>query len=93
MSLDIELMADTVEKMSDRMLEELVSLTRSHGPQFAASTMLSVCANISGASLALSKDTETQQAGICIHNIAMVKACEHYSAQYATNEAIDKAKQ
>lgn len=86
-------MADTVEKMSDRMLEEMASLTRTHGSQFAASTMLSVCANVSGAALAMAKDEETRKAGVLIHNIAMVKACEHYGAQYETNELIDKVKQ
>lgn len=89
---DVDLMVDTVEKMVECRLKELANLSESHGVPFATSVMLSVCADIVGASLAMAKDVNMQRSGGTAFIMAMHKATVKYSADYTAQEVIEKAK-
>lgn len=92
MSLDIELLADTTVKIVDRMHQELANLAKSHGTQFASSVMLSVCGDIAGASLASAKDDGVRESGYIAFGMAVKKSMAKYSADYATQDLIEKVK-
>jgi len=89
---DVELLLDTVEKMVEGRLKELANLSESHGVSFATSAMLSMCADIAGASLAMAKDPEMQKQGAVAFVHALRASTKKYSADYATQELIDKVK-
>lgn len=90
--IDIELLGETVEKMVECRLKELANLSDSHGVAFATSTMLSMCADIAGASLAMARDPEMQKQGAVAFVHALRASTKKYSADYATQELIDKVK-
>lgn len=89
---DIELMVETVETMVECRLQELANLAESQGPAFAASVMLSVCAELVGASLAMTKDTDLQRTGGTMFIMAMHKAMAKHNAGIETQATIEKAK-
>lgn len=91
MNVDIELMADTVQKMVDARLAEMESLAKSHGMQFSASVMLSVAAQLAGAALGTCRDAELQKAAAHVVILAMVNAMRNTGAELEAVAAIQKA--
>lgn len=89
---DVDLLADTAEHKITALMRELADLCDSHGVPFATSVMLSACADVAGAALAMAKSDDVRKGGLIMLTMAAKKAMDKYSADYAAGEAIDKAR-
>ena len=92
MSIDVDLVLDTVTKIVNRMEAETASLIESHGPGFASSVMANVGAQIAGMALALVKDDEMRKNGKLALLLLIDRAADQKFALFETITAIDRAK-
>jgi hypothetical protein len=86
----IELLADVVKKMNSARSSQLADFVESQGPEFAASAMLSVAADMAGTALALCKNPDSRKLGIAAFLMAVKAATDQASAEYAACELMDK---
>ena len=92
MSIDVDLVLDTVTKIVNRMEVETASLIDSHGRGFASSVMANVGAQIAGMALALVKDDEMRKNGKLALLLLIDRAADQKFALFETIVAIDRAK-
>lgn len=90
--MDIELLKETVGRVTDRNQEEFKNLAESHGVGFAASAMTSALADTMGLVLSMAK-TEEMRAATLIGFMSLIdKATDRYRSSIQMLRAIDKAK-
>ena len=91
--MDIELLKETVERISDRNEEEFKLLAETNGVGFAASAFTTTLARGLALVLAMAKTDETRQATMIGFTAVVEKTLVDYSSSIEMHKAIDKAKE
>lgn len=86
----INLLSEIVIKINRDCGQQMAHYAQAHGPEFAASAMLSVAAEMAGTALALCKDPETRNVGTLSFLLAVKSAATEAGAGFATEELLDK---
>lgn len=91
--IDEKLLEEVARSMIDARLDDFKSLAESHGVPFAASVMLTVCAEIAGTALATSKDEKHRLLGGIAFTLAMKKAMDFNGAGMEMTELLERIKE
>ena len=92
MSIDVDLMAETTEKMVLRLRNDLQSLLESHGSDFAVSVMGNIGVDMISGVMAAAVDDEARNEIL----VAVLKSLVHNTmremSNYETEELLDRLK-
>lgn len=87
---DVEEFSGTVEKLVNTQLREFAQLAEARGMSFAASAVLSACAEVAGAALATARDEEMRDQGGLAMVLAIKKAMDRNGAEFEAHELLER---